>query len=406
VDGVISQAESTLHVSNGGGGSIDEVELDTALSTINTVVAASSTISISTFSAFQGFAGVDVNLPVIEGEYKYLNKWDGIYLCMDCWYKLNDTPEAAEKNAARIALEQEKEKNTPVDVIGPGQSVGSMSAARGVKIGWLLAFTKFYNCYNWSSWEIIRWIVKPATEKERCRMTELAGMASFVGPASTFISYAQAGKWGDLIAAIADGGADLDRYVWIDIFAIRQWPSDSPDLDFASTIEHCSSFMVVCSYQKEVDELDGDEVMKGKASIFDLDMSVKRQICFARVWCLVEAHKACTMDGMPYIMKVGHHVLGEDGSLAFKSAPENMLQVLYYSVDVMKAEATVESDRQRIIDSVAAGVGVDKLNSTIRGAIMASMVIENSTMQCAACGDADAIETMLADPESILEISA
>ena len=257
------------------------------------------------FSDFQGFAGVDVNLPVIEGEYKYLNKWDGIYLCMDCWYKLNDTPEAAEKNAARIALEQEKEKNTPVDVIGPGQSVGSMSAARGVKIGWLLAFTKFYNCYNWSSWEIIRWIVKPATEKERCRMTELAGMASFVGPASTFISYAQAGKWGDLIAAIADGGADLDRYVWIDIFAIRQWPSDSPDLDFASTIEHCSSFMVVCSYQKEVDEMDNYEVMNGTASIFDLEMSVKRQICFARVWCLVEAHKACTMDGMPYIMKVG-----------------------------------------------------------------------------------------------------
>ena len=31
---------------------------------------------------------------------------------MDCWYCLNNTPEAREKNAARIALEQEKEKNT------------------------------------------------------------------------------------------------------------------------------------------------------------------------------------------------------------------------------------------------------------------------------------------------------
>jgi hypothetical protein len=57
---------------------------------------------------------------------------------------LNDTPEAREKNAARIALEQEKEKNTPVDVIEEGQTVGSMSGARGVKIGWLVAFTRHY----------------------------------------------------------------------------------------------------------------------------------------------------------------------------------------------------------------------------------------------------------------------
>ena len=111
------------------------------------------------FSDFQGFAGVDVHLPVIEGEYKYLNKWDGIYLCMDCGYKLNDTPEATEKNAARIALEQEKEKNTPVDVIEEGQTVGSMSGARGVKIGWLVAFTQHYECHNWTSGDIIRKIV-------------------------------------------------------------------------------------------------------------------------------------------------------------------------------------------------------------------------------------------------------
>ena len=61
-------------------------------------------------------------------------------------------------------------------------------------------------------------------------------MTDHIGPAKTFISYAQAGKWGDLIAAIMDGGADLERPVWLDVFGVRQWPSDSPDLDFASTI--------------------------------------------------------------------------------------------------------------------------------------------------------------------------
>jgi hypothetical protein len=66
-------------------------------------------------------------------------------------------------------------------------------------------------------------IIKPATEDTRCRAVELPEMESYVGPASTFISYAQAGRWGDLVAAIADGNADLERFVWIDIFAVRQW---------------------------------------------------------------------------------------------------------------------------------------------------------------------------------------
>ena len=81
-------------------------------------------------------------------------------------------------------------------------------------------------------------------------------MKDHIGQASTFISYAQAGAWGDLVAALLDGGADLERCVWLDVFAIRQWPSNSPDLDFASTIAHCKSFMVVCSSLKEVEEMD------------------------------------------------------------------------------------------------------------------------------------------------------
>ena len=388
--------------SNADGGS-KETGLDVGVST--------DTIAVDVTSpslGFQGFSSPNKVEPCKDQckcTHPYLNKWDGGYLCMDCWCKLNDTAEAMEKHKDRLAEEAELEKNTPVDVVEEGQSVGSMSAARGVSIGWLLAFTKLYNCYEWNSWDIIRKILKPATEERRCRVVELPEMARFVGPAKTFISYAQAGKWGDLVAAIADGGADLDRCVWIDLFAIRQWPSDKPDLDFASTIEHCSSFMVVCSYQKEVQAMDFAKVGAGEASIYDLDMSVKRQICFARVWCLVEAHKACTMPDTPYMMKVGHHVLGADGSLEFIPAPRSMLDVLYCSVDVEKAEATVVSDKQRIIDGIVAGVGVAKLNSTIRGAINAAMWMKNSIVQCAACGDADAIKTVLADPKSIFDVS-
>ena len=57
----------------------------------------------------------------------------------------------------------------------------------------------------------------------------------------TFLSYAQAGKWGDSIAAIADGGANRSRYVWIDVFAVRQWTCAIPEMDFGSIISNCTS---------------------------------------------------------------------------------------------------------------------------------------------------------------------
>ena len=37
---------------------------------------------------------------------------------------------------------------------------------------------------------------------------DLEEMKDHIGQASTFISYAQAGAWGDLVAALLDGGAD------------------------------------------------------------------------------------------------------------------------------------------------------------------------------------------------------
>jgi hypothetical protein len=163
----------------------------------------------------------------------YLNKWDGIYVCMDCNYRLE-----AQKDKDRINNEETMEKNTPYDVIPEGMSVGKLSQMRGVSIKFLLQFTQKHDCWSWNSWNVIRKIIKPETESKRCRYVELDSMKNNVGPAQTFISYAQAGTWGDLVAAVADE-ADVNRFVWIDVFAIRQWPSSSPDLDFRSTIENC-----------------------------------------------------------------------------------------------------------------------------------------------------------------------
>ena len=219
-------------------------------------------------------------------------------------------------------------------------------------------------------------------------------MQDNTGQASTFISYAQAGKWGDVVAAILDGGADHNRCVWLDIFAIRQWPSRTPDLDFASTIENCTSFMVVCSSQKAVVDMEDNDAYAGKSEL--LPPGIRRQICFMRVWCLVEAQKACSMADMPYIMKGGSYELTNDERIV-KFVPNNeMLKKLVWLVNVEKAEATVKSDYERIIRNIRDTIGVEKINSAIRGSILGALfATENydcDMVQCAACGDPEALQ--------------
>ena len=64
----------------------------------------------------------------------------------------------------------------------------------------------------------MRDIIKPATERTRCRYADLPELLSkgVVGPAKSFGSHCWGAKWGLLVAALADK-ADLKRHVWIDV---------------------------------------------------------------------------------------------------------------------------------------------------------------------------------------------
>jgi hypothetical protein len=232
-------------------------------------------------------------------------------------------------------------------------------------------------------------------------------MQAYTGQANTFISYAQTGKRGDMVAAILDGGADHNRCVWIDIFAIRQWPSRTPDLDFASTIENCSSFLVVRSSQEAVEDMIEEDYIAGRSEL--LPSEVRRQICFMRVWCLVETHKACSMPNMPYILKGGSHELTNDASIVKFIPNTRMLEKVVFLVNAEKVEATVASDKEHILQGIRDGVGIEKLNSAIRGSISgacgAAKIEDGATIQCAACGDAEALQNVLAKKSSILGFS-
>ena len=155
-----------------------------------------------------------------------------MYVCTECGENLNPSGVTKDEYVARVAREEELERNTPVDDIPDGMSeketqdyIGKCSQERVVKLGFLLTFTVMFECWEWTAADVILKIIKPLTKNTRCRFVELPCMKGRTGEAKTFISYAQAGAWGDLVAALLDGGADRERCVWLDVFAIRQWPS-------------------------------------------------------------------------------------------------------------------------------------------------------------------------------------
>lgn len=286
--------------------------------------------------------------------------------------------------------------------------VGKMSQMRGVSLSFLRSFTEAHNCWDKSSWWIIRNIIKPATEARRCRYVELEEMEVHVGPAQTFISYAQQGTWGDLVAAALDGGADLNRKVWIDVFAIRQWPSDQPDLDFASTIDNCESFLCVCSDVPSVENLDHCDVMARNTCL--IPPSERKKISFLRVWCLVEIAAAAKKADMLKVMKCGSYRFDTDGVVRFESKPF-LLGKLSRFIDIMNAEATVESDKSRILADIQGSLTIEYLNGIVRGVLagaegIADLGDQGSKIQCAACGDLEAIKLVLSQPsENILAVA-
>ena len=95
---------------------------------------------------------------------------------------------------------------------------------------------------------MVRDIIKPATAATRCRYVDLPEVraSGAVGAAVTFVSHTWGAKWGTLVSALADGGADRNRRVWVDVFAVRQWGGNGADLAFEGVIARCSSFAVVC----------------------------------------------------------------------------------------------------------------------------------------------------------------
>lgn len=198
------------------------------------------------------------------------------------------------------------------------------------------------------------------------------------------------------------GRSDPTRRVWIDIFALRQWPEKYKVFSFAQVVSKCNSFVLVCS--------DADEHYKSIAVDLDVDEvfppPVRKNLSFFRVWCLVElseAHMQKYDNDMAVIFKIGSYRLNRNGEAAFKFN-YNMATNLFPLIDIDNAEATVPEDKERILNEIARSWGIERLNQELRGMASSSLNCNESILQWAACSDEHALRHVLdGDAETLVK---
>jgi DNA-directed RNA polymerase subunit RPC12/RpoP len=323
--------------------------------------------------------------------HQYLQRWGTAFHCIDCH--------------AQVDTEQTDRVRFST---GPKYSGEELQRKCGLSIGWLVEWTNHRRCWSWTTRNVWRQFILSETRHLRCRYVDLDNVRPHAGPAATFISHTWSGTWGDLVAAVAYG-ADPNRKVWLDIFAVCQWPlMEGAEFDFAETIANCSSFMLVCSIPTNDDTVRLDALTNFRSYPHTV----------RRIWCLAEIFAASSLRSKiaVIIQIVGRR---RAGTLAF-SRDQVYLNVLCSNVNVGEADATILVDKNRILSRIQdsnGGNGFQVLNEMIAGILLGSRITEQFRdyndgdhvplyirVQCAACGDEVSILTQT--PEAVILCAA
>jgi hypothetical protein len=165
-------------------------------------------------------------------------------------------------------------------------SHADMLALCALRADFLLALTSALGLWEWKTVEVVQFLVKPATETHgRCRFAHLPFVRPFTGAASVFVSHCWSGRWGDLVGAVCAGGR-MDRMVWIDIAAVRQWPGNVADIDFRAVVQRCMAFIHCGS---------GTCAGEGLHRQFDRDGPKQAR-------CVPRKHRICRHDQRPCVL--------------------------------------------------------------------------------------------------------
>jgi hypothetical protein len=184
-----------------------------------------------------------VRAPCLHGPVDYwFNALPSPWRCGLCKEPYLDPQTCAEHEAAQHSarIEDEKACGGVLDGIQlkPTSAAATHAAslhACAVSVEWLQGFADAHDCYDWPTWRVQRDIIRPACAARRCRYVELPAVAPHAGPADVFISHCWGAKFGIVVAA-AICAARKKRLVWIDLFAVRQFPGNEADLDFAGVV--------------------------------------------------------------------------------------------------------------------------------------------------------------------------
>ena len=90
-----------------------------------------------------------------------------------------------------------------------------------------------------------------------------------------------------------------DKRVWIDAFAVRQWPGSTADLDFRPIVARTRGFVLVASHVPAVAELQQAEMARAL-----VPEAPFLRCAFFRVWCLAELASALRFR-KPVVILVG-----------------------------------------------------------------------------------------------------
>jgi len=241
---------------------------------------------------------------------------------------------------------------------------------------------------------------------------QLESAAPFAGKATIFISHCWGAAWGDLVAA-ACVGASPDRLVWIDIFAVRQWPGNTADLDFRGVISACKAAIVSVSLLPSMLVTPGEFADLPAWLESEEGAAAKKKIAFFRLWCVVEL-AAAVQYSIPIIFKVGAAVVAQqqrqhnqqeeeptsssgDGTQVVQyntRGGDHVLRSLSEAIDCERAECFVREDYDREMAAIAQGCGIAAVNEMVTAAVKsamaaaAMMVVE---VDAAVCGEPEAL---------------
>jgi hypothetical protein len=141
--------------------------------------------------------------------------------------------------------------------------------------------------------------------------------------------------------------------VWIDIFAVRQFPGDATErrnlmriqdkedrLDFRSAIRGCHAVIVSVSAFKNL-----SSVSLGKYLESNSGTNPRKRVPYKRLWCVVEISSAVDA-GIDVVVKCGNSQLTQSNE-TYEYRLSNMEDMweLQYTVDVEQCECSDPEDK-------------------------------------------------------------